>query len=382
MTQQASGLSSRLRRVRAVAAAAAICLAGSVGATVARADASKTLNADLKALIHEGVPGATILIRDGDRTTVASAGKASLQPSVAMNAKQRFKAGSTTKPMIATVVLQLVDEGKLSLDQPITDFVGDLAGGDERITVRDLLAHKSGISEYTEDPRVFAPYLKGQFDHVWTPQQLVNFAVDHPPVFEPGAEVGYSNTNNTLLGLIIQDVTGNRLGAELRTRVFKPLGMDKTNLASKPGIRGAHVNGYLVGKGGELQDVTGVDPSVYWAAGNVTSTTRDLADFLDGLLGGELLPPELLEEMTTFEPMFPGVDYGLGITRGEFDCGHGIGHDGAVAGYLTFMVKMDDGRTVIAMANSLTLGDKVGTNRAQARLMDLVEHAICRGGRG
>lgn len=378
MTQRTSGINSGRRRARAVGLAVALCgFAGIAGGTVAQADASPTLRADLRQLVHEGVPGATVLVREGDRTKITSAGSASLKPDVAMSKGQRFRIGSTTKPMVATVVLQLVDEGKLSLDQPITDIVGDLAGGDERITVRDLLAHKSGISDYVKDPRTFAPYLAGNFDYVWTPEQLIGLALDHPPVFEPGARSAYSNTNYTLLGLIVEKVTGNRLGTELRTRVFEPLGMDDTSLATQPRIRGSHVNGYLVGKGGSLQDVTEVSPSVYWGTGNVTSTTRDVADFFDALLGGDLLSPELLAEMTSFEPMSPGNEYGLGLSRGTFNCGSGIGHDGAVAGYMTAALKMDDGRTVVAFANSLTLGDKVGTKAAQAQWVHLVTKAAC-----
>ena len=166
---------------------------------------------------------------------------------------------------------------------------------------------------------------------------------------------------------------------ELRTRVFEPLGMDDSSAATGTRIRGSHANGYLVGEGGELQDVTGVSPSYYWGAGNVISTTRDVADFFDGLLEGDLLSPELLAEMTTFEPMFPDFDYGLGIGRGTLPCGGGIGHDGAVPGYMTAALKMDDGRTIVAYANSLTLNDKVGTKAAQAQWRRLVTKAACGG---
>ena len=378
MTQRTSGMNSGRRRARAVGLAVALCgLAGLVGGSAAQADASSTLRGDLRKLVHEGVPGATVLIRDEGRTRIASAGSASLKPRAAMSKGLRFRIGSTTKPMVATVVLQLVDEGKLALDQPITEIVGDLAGGDARITVRDLLAHKSGISDYLDDPRPIAPYLAGKFDHVWTPEQLIGFALDHPPLFDPGTDSAYSNTNYTLLGLVIEKVTGNRLGTELRTRVFEPLGMDDSSLATQPRMRGAHVSGYLVGKGGELQDVTGVSPSYYWGAGNVISTPRDIADFFDGLLAGDLLSPELLAEMTTFEPMYPDFDYGLGLGRGALRCGYGVGHDGAVPGYMTAALKMEDGRTVVAFANSLTFADTVGTKAAQAQWNRLVTRAAC-----
>jgi D-alanyl-D-alanine carboxypeptidase len=380
MTQRTSGMNSGRQRARAVGLVVALCgFAGVTGGVVAHADASSTLRGDMRKLVHEGVPGVTVLVRDEDGTKITSAGSASLKPKIAMSKNERFRIGSTTKPMVATVVLQLVDEGKLSLDQPITEIVGDLAGGDERITVRDLLAHKSGISDYLDDPRPIAPYLKGKFDHVWTPEQLIGFALDHPTLFEPGTDSAYSNTNYTLLGLIIEKVTGNSLGTELRTRVFEPLGMDDSSLATGTRIRGPHASGYLVGEGGELQDVTGVSPSFYWGAGNVISTTRDIADFFDGLLEGDLLPPELLAEMTTFEPMSPGSDYGLGVEQVSLPCGSGIGHGGAVPGYKTAALNMDNGITLVAVANSLTMDDKVGTNAAQDQWNHLLTKAACGG---
>lgn len=354
-------------------------VAATIGATVPQTAGAAGLEAELRALVREGVPGATVLVRDGRRTSVFSAGRASR--GVAISGQQRFKVGSITKPMVATVVLQLVDEGRLSLDQPITTVVGDLAGGDARITVRDLLAHKSAIFDYTEDPRTFAPYLMGDLGHVWTPQQLVRIAVGHRRAFVPGSRVAYSNTNYVLLGLIIEKVTGTTLGTQLRKRVFEPLHLQRTSAPTRPGFGGPHVHGYLAGPGRELQDVTALSPSVYWGAGNVTSTTRDVADFLDALLGGKLLSQRMLAEMMTFERISPGNDYGLGLSRGTLRCGGGVGHDGAVAGYLTAAMKMDDGRTVVAMANSLTLEDRVGTKRAHAQWVRMVTRAACGRGR-
>ena len=351
-------------------------LAAPLSGLTARADAAPALKTELRKLVHDGVPGATVLVRDDNRTTVLTAGRSSLKPRAAMRKNVRFRVGSITKPMVATVVLQLVQEGRLTLDQSAASLLGDLVA-DKRITVRDLLAHTSGISEYTEDPRVFAPYLKGEFGHVWTPQQLIGFAEEHPPVFAPGADSDYSNTNYVLLGLIVEKVTGTTLGRQIRTRVFDPLHMSASSFATRPRIRGPHMNGYLIGDGNQLLNVTGVSPSVYWGAGNVISTTRDVADFLDGLLAGKLLPPGLLAQMSDFAPMYPGFEYGLGLSRETLPCGTGVGHGGAVAGYLSEAVKMEDGRTVVVAANSITLDDKVGDKRAQRQYRRLLILAAC-----
>ncbi len=353
-----------------------LAVAATTGGAVAHADAATPAKRDLRKLVHLGVPGATVLVRDADGTTVTSAGLASLKPKVKLR-EQPFRVGSVTKPMMAAVVLQLVQEGRLSLEQPITEIVGKLAGGDKRITIRDLLAHKSGLSEYVDDPRTFAPYLAGDFGHVWTPQQLVRIATEHKPLFAPGTKQSYSNTNYVLLGLIIEKVTGTSLSEQMETRVFDPLHMDNSSMSTTPAVPSAFVRGYLVGPRHALQDVTGVSPSVYWGAGNVASTTRDLADFVDGLLAGKLLSPTMLAAMLTMDSDSPEGGYGLGISRAKLPCGYATGHDGAVAGYLTSMVRMDTGRTVIVMANSLTLDDQVGSKRAQKQLRRLFIRAAC-----
>jgi D-alanyl-D-alanine carboxypeptidase len=243
----------------------------------------------------------------------------------------------------------------------------------ENITVRQLLSHRSGLFDYLNDESVVKPYLSGNFGYVWTPPKLVAVSNAHPPLFEPGAKYSYSNTNYILLGLVIEAATGNPVDMELRQRIFEPLGLRSTLLATSQRIPGAHAHGYLVSGKDPLLDVTLVSPSYAWTAGGIVSTASDIARFYRALLGGQLLPPELLQAMETT------VDsYGLGLYKTHLPCGDIYGHDGAIAAYLTFAFNSQDGKQqFVVLANSMTFDDQVGNKRAEQALRRLLQTAAC-----
>ncbi len=142
-----------------------------------------------------------------------------------------------------------------------------------RITVRELLAHTSGLFDYHDDPRVFAPYLAGHLDYRWAPRALVRLAVAHPPGFPPGREWAYSNTGYVLLGLIVERVTGRPLAAELERRILTPVGLSATRLPASQGLGHPRAHGYLVTPQG-LQDVTrSANP---WPTGSASRVSRAL----------------------------------------------------------------------------------------------------------
>ena len=244
----------------------------------------------LDRLIASGVPGAVLVARDGDDVLRLAAGTADTATGRPMRPDLRFRAGSVTKTFVATVTLQLVGEGALSLDDTVEHWLPGLVPGGAAISVRQLLDHTSGLFDYTEDPRILAPYLAGNLDFRWQPRQLVRIGVSHPPLFPPGAAWSYSNTGYVLVGLIIEAATGHRLETELRRRIFRPLRLDATSFATGSAIDGAHAHGYTdLGSG--LADITGLSQSWAWAAGAVVSTADDLATFVGALLGGRLLSP-------------------------------------------------------------------------------------------
>ena len=241
--------------------------------------------------------------------------------------------GSLTKTMVAVVVLQLADEGRIDLDAGIAQYMPDLAGADE-ITPRQLLQHTSGLNDYENLPAVL-----DDRQRPWTPDEMIAVAEAAGRVGVPGGEFHYSNTNYVVLGRIIEQVTGNAWSDEVQSRIAEPLGMADTSLLVEPSTPG-----YAVVDGG-FADATHVeDPSLGGAAGGMQSTGRDLVKFGAALFGGTLLSPESLQQMQTF---VPGDDlseygithsYGLGLERYETDAvtvlGHlGTGLQGSFLGY-------------------------------------------------
>jgi D-alanyl-D-alanine carboxypeptidase len=260
-----------------------------------------------------------------------------------------------TKSFVATVVLQLVGQGRLGLDDRLQRWLPGAVPGGERITIRQLLNHTSGLYNYTDDllgPLLTKPTRQAYQQlaaRSFAPRALVAMATGHGPLFPPGTRFSYSNTNYILLGLVVERVTGDRLAGQLHQRILAPLGLADTELAgSQRRIHGPHLHGYAPpnrawlpsdGPAG-LVDVTQANPSWAWAAGAMISSAADLARFYQALLSGRLLDPDLLKAMQTTvdasEQFGPGAGYGLGLMRLGLGCGGQVwGHGGEIAGYAT-----------------------------------------------
>jgi D-alanyl-D-alanine carboxypeptidase len=249
------------------------------------------------------------------------------------------------------VVLQLVAEDRLRLSDSIARWLPGLVPDGGAITLHELLQHTSGIFDYTNDPG-FLPAVAADPDRVWRPTELVRIAVAHPPLFPPGTSFAYSNTDYILLGLVIEAATGRPLGNELQDRIFTPLGLRSTSLpyhdVTPPS---PYAHGYLLHQPGASSpvDVTGVSPSIAWAAGGIVSTAGDLARFYSALLTGQLLPERLLRQMLTTA----GVGYGLGIYPVQTACGTVWGHTGDFPGYNSYAFTARDGtRQAVILVNA------------------------------
>jgi D-alanyl-D-alanine carboxypeptidase len=362
-----------IRGLLATVVVASMFAASSDAAPGSRDSLAPTLRKEMKNLVTAGVPGVVVLVRRDGRTVRLASGYSNLAKKTPMHVGDRFRIGSVTKSFVATVLLQLAGEGKLSLEDSIDRWLPGVVPKGEDITIRHLLGHRSGLFDYLADEKVLQPYLSGNFGYVWTPQQLIAVATSHAPPFEPGAKFSYSNTNYILLGLIVEAASGNSVGSELRQRIFKPLGLRSTFLATSQRIPGAHAHGYLVSGNDPLQDVTLVSPSYVWTAGGIVSTASDVADFYRALLRGRLLKPALLREMET-----ASVGYGLGLAKTRLPCGDIFGHNGALASYLTYAFNSKDGkRQFVVLANSLTVDDQVGSKQAQRTFQRLLQTAAC-----
>ena len=306
----------------------------------------------LDQIVAAGAPGAAALVRDEHGLQQAASGLANLRTGRPMRPGLTYRVGSLTKPFVATVVLQLVAEGKLSLSDTVERWLPGILPYGDQVTLRQLLNHTSGVPDY-----VIAPILElygswqGRF-RAWAPQELVALVADQPPDFPPGTAWSYSNTGYILVGLIVEAATGHKLGKELTRRIFRPLGLRDTYFpVNRPDIPGRNARGYslpLSPQGevldGPLVDFTVYNPSLAWAAGALVSDLDDLARFFRALLGGRLLPPRLLAKMLTTVTIEPGFGYGLGLMVIETPAGRLVGHGGSIPGFFNVVLSTEDGR--------------------------------------
>lgn len=317
------------------------------------AGAPPTVRQDLDQMVADGEPGVAAQLDDVAGGWAASAGAADLASGAPMPASSVFRAASDTKSVVAAVVLQLVDEGRLRLTDTLADVLPGSVPNASAITIEELLRHTSGLFDYANDAEFSDPATYRW--RSYTPAELVNVAVEHAPVSGPGEGFHYANTNYILLGMVIEKVTGHSLGDELAQRVFLPLGMRHTYLpTSFPLVLGPHATGYYrPGDGSEgPAPITDLDPSFAWAAYGLVSDADDLHRFYRALLGGRLLSPQtlrlMLEPISTGNTAFP--EYGLGLEGLPLSCGGTVwGHTGSIPGYENFTFSSADGRRQITV---------------------------------
>ncbi|MFI0486247.1 serine hydrolase domain-containing protein [Actinomadura sp. 9N215] len=340
-------------------------------------------------LVRDGFPGVLAAVRGRDGRTadyVAGVGDRATGAKPPVNG--RVRAGSNTKSFTAAVVLQLVGDGKVKLDAPIETYLPGLVRGkginSKKISVRQLLQHTSGLPEYTRymDRNAF-----NMRDTYREPRELLDLAFKHPADFPPGTKWEYSNTNYVLAGLLVQRVTGRPVGEEIATRLVRPLGLRDTYWpgVGERGVRGPHPKGYDASEpGAPLRDITRLDPSWGWAAGQLVSTPRDLDRFFGALLGGKVLRPAELREMTrtvAAPGSLPGASYGLGLFRTKLSCGAVLwGHGGDINGYETRGGVTGDGRAATVAVTALpsaVAANEADMLKAHQHVLDAVDTAIC-----
>ena len=234
--------------------------------------AGRTLQPLLDDEVAAGAPGVIAYVDDGRRVWQGAAGVADVRTGRRMRPDDRFRAGSNTKSMVSTVVLQLVGERRLALSDTVARRLGPVLPYANRVTIRQLLNHTSGIPDNALPPDI--EIFKGDPLKHWTPAQLLALVADAPQEFPAGTSWSYSNTNYTLLGMLIERVTGHSLADEVERRILRPLGMRDSSLPLyEPRLGGSAARGYSLDYDDELnpipgsrRDVTVHDPSGGWAA--------------------------------------------------------------------------------------------------------------------
>lgn len=299
--------------------------------------------------------GALAEVRNEHGVWRGASGVAELGTKRAVPVRGLFRVGSITKTFVATVVLQLVDEGRLRLDDTVAASLPGVVPNGDRVTVRHLLNHTSGLYDYLHTlPMPPSQEFLANRWRTWTADEMIQRALANPPTFEPpGSAFAYSNTNYLLIGQIIEQATGRSYGEEIERRIIEPLRLrDTTVPGTSPWIPGSHSHGYVpTEQNGEMRllDYTEMNPSVFGAGGEMISTTADLSRFFSALLGGRLLPAHLLDEMKT--PGTEGGRYGLGLFLRDTSCAvRAYGNDGDALAYQSWSYFTKDGRRQVTIA--------------------------------
>ena len=288
-----------------------------------------------------------------------AAGIGDMETAAPMRLDDHFRIASITKTFVATVVLQLVDEGEISLDDHLEQFIDGIPNGDQ-ITIRQLLNMTGGIYNFVYDPVISVDYAADPL-LAFTPDQAIEIVRTHGQAdFAPGERSSYSDTNYILLGKIIEQVTGRTVTDEITERTLQPLGMTQTSFATTPDMPAPYAHGYAAEAPGDaLRDVTRSNPDVPWAAGAMISTLDDLKIWVDALVSGSLLSPEMQAERLQIETWFAeplNLGYGLGL----MEIGGLLGHNGGILGYSSWMLQDPETGTTIIMVDNIgtTEGDK------------------------
>lgn len=319
------------------------------------------------AIAAHAFPGAVVVVRRGHETRTLVVGEADRARHTPMRSADRFRIGSVTKTMVAATTLRLVAQHRLTLQDTVDHWLpGFLAHGRE-ITVAELLGQTSGLPEYATLPG-YDPLLRAGDDH---PRAVLGLIVDKPLLWKPGTRTGYSNSNYTTLGLILERVTHRPLSTVMQQQLFGPLHMRSTTLAPVGLFRPPIAHGYYHGR----DVIPGYEVAWAGGAGAVVSTAHDVATFFDHLYAGDVVPSTLLRAMERMRPMrgtWPYTGYGLGLASIQTECGTAIGHGGSLPGYLASeYATRNDRRSVVYVVNTSP------THAANDAIVSVISSALC-----
>ena len=295
------------------------------------------------------IPGLSVaVVRAGKVVLAKGYGQSNVELGVAATADTVYQIGSITKPFTATAVMLLVEEGKVSLDDPISKHLSTVPEAWAEVRVRHLLTHTSGIKSYTSLP----DNLK-QFRQDVSREAVLKSVTDLPLEFKPGEKFAYCNTGYFLLGMLVEKVSGKPYADFLDERIFKPLEMTGTRINDPRAVLKNRAAGYSWEKNALLN---GEPWSMTWpfAAGAVVSSVSDLARWDAALYSEKVLKRSSLDQMWTAGKLNDGkaVEYGLGWQLNSFKGHKVIGHGGSIAGFTCYLVRFpDDKLTVVVLAN-------------------------------
>jgi len=287
--------------------------------------------------------GTVLIAKDGKPVFVESYGAANRELDVPNARDTKFRIGSITKQFTATAILQLAESGKLNVDDPVSKYYSDAPKAWDKITIKHLLTHTSGIPSYTDVPNFFEKEARLPR----TPEEIIKLTRDKPLQFEPGSKFAYDNSGYIVLGYIIEKASGETYADYVQKHIFDPLGMKDSGYDSTAKIIPHRAEGYQPDKGGFV-NAPFVDMSLPYAAGSLYSTVDDLLTWDQALYAAKPLKPESLSRMFTDY----GNKYGFGWVIDEKFGHKRIWHNGGINGFRSILSRYpDDKLTIVVLAN-------------------------------
>jgi D-alanyl-D-alanine carboxypeptidase len=310
---------------------------------------------------QQKMPGAVLYLTTPKSNWAGAAGVSSLETNALMQPTDRFSIASASKTYLAVVVLQLVESGQMQLDAPIANYlpadVRPHITNSDRIAVRQLLNHTSGVPEYRFVEGFATATESRSRANPWTARETVQYIFDRPAQFEPGSQYAYTDSNYVLLQLIVETLVGKPIEAAMRDRIFTPLNLANTFTELREAVPGGVVTGYSEPDSqGNRRNLSTLNLGNGLSDGGLVSNAQDVATFLTSLLTqGKLLSQTMLQTMLTFVPASDGGEYGLGIKRWQDNpqVGALLGHGGQYYGFQSFMIYLPKwNMTVVALTNA------------------------------
>ncbi|MFT5141801.1 MAG: D-alanyl-D-alanine carboxypeptidase [Rhodothermales bacterium] len=361
------------------------------------------LQALLDAGIEKGIPGLSAVVATSEGVVWSGvSGMANLQTGAPVRPDMLFGIGSITKTFVAVVVLQLVEEGLLDVSATSADVLGAAVDGipnADQATIGELLNHTGGVPSWEDDP-IWIREGRGadlKPDHIWGKAETLPYIHGHEPLAGHGEAYSYANTNYTLLGLIIEKVTGNEAVDEIHRRILDPLELTNIRLegfedvpseqlpqryhwATPDFAESAGVNAAFSEVRPGLVDASASNLSVEWTAGGMVASARDLALYAVALRDGRLLKPESMEFLTDWFPIDDRTKVGHNVFRNEYPDGLAvIGHSGAVLGFTGSLFWLEEGDVVVAVVSNVGTmhsGRNPGSAGSVARAREFIDAAI------
>jgi D-alanyl-D-alanine carboxypeptidase len=386
-----SGSPSVSNSVRSAATTAAAPTTQPVATGASASDRSAVLDQSVRELaaMPGGPPGVIVVVQLGDRRTVHVAGVADVKTGAAPGVNDHMRIASVAKALSGATALALVDQGTLSLDDTIGKWLPQQPKPWARVTLRQLLNHTSGLPDFVRNKEFGDAFLSSP-GKAPEPASLIAFAANEPLTFAPGSEYQYTNSDNVVVGLMIEAATGRPYAQVLEDLVLTPLSLDDTSLPSGVDLPAPYIHGYQTSEPAPapLDDVTeAIAGGWAWASGGVVSTPSDLNDFIRGYVSGALYSDKVRAKQQALfipaggsEPPGPGLNSAtMALFRYETPCGAIYGHTGNTFGYTQFAAASPDGqRSATVSINLQRTADDDGQRASVFKGLQRVEQAaIC-----